>query len=159
MTAVGRLHLAQVNVGRLRAEPGDPLVAGFVDNVDRINALGEASPGFVWRFGADDDGIGALDVQLWPDDPLLAVNATVWQSHEQLMAYVLQSEHVDFLRRRREWFEPLDRPATAAWWVEPGHVPSPAELRSRLEHLWVHGPTPVAFEVHRPLPQQLAPLP
>lgn len=153
------LWIAQVNVGRLVAPPGDPLVAEFVDNVERLNALGEAAPGFVWRLGADTPGIGALDVQLWPEDPRLAVNATIFQTHQQLMDYVLTGVHGTFLRRRREWFERPTRATSAAWWVEPGVIPPPSEFRARIEHLWEHGPTPVAFELHRPLPQELAPLP
>ena len=33
----------------------------------------------------------------------------------------------------------------ALWWVDPGHVPTVAEAKERLEHLGAHGPTPFAF--------------
>jgi hypothetical protein len=32
-------HLAQLNIGRLRAEVDDPSIAEFMDNLDSINAL------------------------------------------------------------------------------------------------------------------------
>jgi hypothetical protein len=32
-------HLAQVNIGRVKASMEDPLRAGFVTRLDRINAL------------------------------------------------------------------------------------------------------------------------
>jgi hypothetical protein len=42
-------HLAEINVGRLRAPVDHPMIADFKDNLDRINALADGQPGFVWR--------------------------------------------------------------------------------------------------------------
>ena len=42
-------HIAQLNIGRFRFPTDDPRMAGFMDNLDRVNALAERSPGFVWR--------------------------------------------------------------------------------------------------------------
>ena len=42
-------HLAQVNVARLAAPLDSPQLAGFVANLQPINAIADASPGFVWR--------------------------------------------------------------------------------------------------------------
>jgi hypothetical protein len=42
-------HLAQINIGRLMAPLDDPKIAGFVAQLDPINALADAAPGFVWR--------------------------------------------------------------------------------------------------------------
>ena len=42
-------HLAQINVAHVRGGPEDAFMAGFFDNLDRINKLAEDSPGFVWR--------------------------------------------------------------------------------------------------------------
>ena len=33
----------------------DERFAGFVDNLDRINALAESSPGFIWRYVSTDN--------------------------------------------------------------------------------------------------------
>jgi hypothetical protein len=44
-----KFELAQVNIGRLRAPVDHPMIKDFFDNLDPINALAEASPGFVWR--------------------------------------------------------------------------------------------------------------
>ncbi|MEL6288602.1 MAG: DUF3291 domain-containing protein, partial [Pseudomonadota bacterium] len=49
------MHLAQLNIGHLRYPIDDPRIADFVANLDRINAVAERSPGFVWRF-KDDTG-------------------------------------------------------------------------------------------------------
>ena len=39
--------LAQLNIARARDELDSPVVADFVANLDRINALGEATAGFI----------------------------------------------------------------------------------------------------------------
>ena len=53
-------HLAQLNVARLRAPLDDPLIADFVDNLERVNALGERSPGYVWRLQTDEGDATAV---------------------------------------------------------------------------------------------------
>ena len=42
-------HLAQVNIGRVVAPVDDPKMAEFMAQLDEVNALAEAAPGFVWR--------------------------------------------------------------------------------------------------------------
>ena len=42
-------QLAELNIARAAAPMDDPVMADFVANLDRINAIGDASPGFVWR--------------------------------------------------------------------------------------------------------------
>jgi len=41
MTAQPTQHLAQLNIGRLRYEVGDPRMADFVDNLARVNAIAD----------------------------------------------------------------------------------------------------------------------
>ena len=96
-------HLAQVNIGRLRARVDDPLIADFVAALDRINALADAAPGFVWRLQTEDGN--ATAIRPADDDELLAINLSVWESVEALADYVYRSAHVELMRRRREWFE------------------------------------------------------
>ncbi|MDQ2676871.1 MAG: DUF3291 domain-containing protein, partial [Actinomycetota bacterium] len=42
-----RYHLAQLNIGRLVAPVDSPLVAEFMALLDPINAIADATPGFV----------------------------------------------------------------------------------------------------------------
>jgi hypothetical protein len=143
-------HIAQINVGRLRAEPPDPLVAEFMASLDRINALAEASPGYVWRL--KDDNNNATSIRVF-DDPRIAVNMSVWESVEALQAFAYRSEHVSFFRRREEWFEHFGAPYMALWWVPAGHVPPALEGRERLALLAKHGPGPAAFTFKDRFPQ------
>jgi len=52
-------QLAQLNIGTIKAPLDTPLMADFTNNLDRINALAEASEGFVWRL-KDDSGNAGL---------------------------------------------------------------------------------------------------
>ncbi|HXQ14740.1 MAG TPA: DUF3291 domain-containing protein [Caulobacteraceae bacterium] len=136
-------HLAQVNVGRLLAPVDDPRIDDFRNSLDTINAVADAQPGFVWRLKGE--GNNATDLRPDANDALQAVNASVWESPDQLAAFVYRSEHRNFVRRRLEWFEEATQPILALWWVAAGHTPSLAECLERLAHLRAHGPTPHAF--------------
>jgi hypothetical protein len=150
---VSGFQLAQVNIGRLVAPIGDDRVKDFRDNLGRINALAETQPGFVWR--ATGEGDDATDIQPYESDPTIAFNASVWESPEHLAAFAFRTDHRAFVRRRAEWFAPLDVAYLALWWVPAGHRPSVAECVERLEHLRAHGPTPHAFDfkIRFPAPQ------
>jgi hypothetical protein len=136
-------HLAQVNIGRLRAPVEHPMIAEFVAGLDRINALADGAPGFMWRLQTEDGN--ATAIRPIDDDELLAINMSVWESVEALADYVYRSDHVTFMRRRREWFERFDRSYVALWWVPMGAIPTVPEAMDRIAHLDRHGPTPTAF--------------
>jgi hypothetical protein len=133
--------LAQFNVAHMKAPLTDPLMKGFVDGLERINALAEAAPGFVWRL-QDDAGDATAHRPLGEHT---LVNLSVWSDALALKEYVYRSDHIDYLRARREWFEPMREAWAVMWWVPRGHRPSVAEAIERLEHLRAHGATPHAF--------------
>ena len=58
-------HLAQVNIGRLRARVDDPLIVDFAAALDRINALADAAPGFIWRLQTEDGNATAIRAFEW----------------------------------------------------------------------------------------------
>jgi hypothetical protein len=135
-------HLAQVNIGRPRGEMTDPVMAEFVAQLPGINALADASPGFVWRLQTEDGDATAVRPY---EDPGILINLSVWESLPALRDYVYRSAHAGVMRRRREWFERFDRIYVALWWIPAGHRPSVAEAVERLAHLERHGPTAFAF--------------
>lgn len=139
-------QLAQVNIGRLRDHIDSPLIAEFKAGLEPINALAERSPGFVWRLVGE--GGDATDIQAF-DDPLMAINMSVWTDMAALGAFVYRSEHLGFMRRRREWFDHMDV-YMALWWVPAGHRPSAAEGREKVELIARLGPTPEAFTFRHP---------
>jgi hypothetical protein len=60
------MQLAQVNIGRILAPMDSPVMAEFKANLDPINALAEATPGFVWRLQSDSGN--ATDI-VYSEDP------------------------------------------------------------------------------------------
>ena len=107
-------HLAQANIAVLRYAYDDPQIAEFVDNLDRINALADSAPGFVWRRIND---VGDAEVQAIFGEDDLIFNMSVWESRELLYDYVYKTAHVDILRKRGNWFMPQKRPIIALWWL------------------------------------------
>jgi hypothetical protein len=135
-------HLAQINVARAVAPIDDPVMAEFVAQLDAVNAIADASPGFVWRLQSESGN--ATDIQAYAD-PKIIINMSVWESAEALFDYVYKSDHLSVLRRRRDWFERANRPIMALWWIEAGQTPSVEDGVARLDYLAEHGPTERAF--------------
>jgi heme-degrading monooxygenase HmoA len=144
-----RYHLAQVNIARLRAPLDTPLLADFVAALTPINALADDSPGFVWRLQTENGD--ATTVRAFDDERIL-VNLSVWESLEALADFTYRSAHTAVMRRRREWFHPMQELYLALWWVPAGHQPSLDEARARLAHLDEHGATSAAFTFRAPFP-------
>jgi len=140
---VNRFHLAQVNVGRIRAPLDDPIMEGFRTQLDPINALADRSPGFVWRLQTEDGN--AMAIRPYAADDRMAINMSVWESLDALQQFVYKTAHVGPLRDRKQWFEPMDGPILALWWIPAGHIPTIDEAKERLQHLKEHGPTLAAF--------------
>src|SRR4051794_31164083 len=127
----------------------DPSMAGFVEQLDPINALADAWPGFVWRLQTEEGN--ATAIRAFEDD-LMLVNMSVWESVEALAEFVYRSGHVDVMRRRREWAIHMAEAYMCLWWIPAGDIPTIEEAKQRLEHLRDHGPTPRAFTFKRRFP-------
>ena len=135
-------HLAQLNIARFKMPLDEPAMAGFVAELDPINALADGAPGFVWRLQTEEGN--ATSIRAFDDD-LLLVNMSLWESVEALADFVYRSDHIRVMRRRREWATHMREAYMVLWWVEAGDIPTVDEAKERLEHLREHGPTPAAF--------------
>ena len=134
-------HLAQINVGKMVAPQGDPVVQPFFDALDAVNALAEASPGFVWRLVGE--GNSATDIHATVD-PLLLLNMSVWTDADSLFGFVYRSGHTPVMAQRRNWFARFDGSHQALWWIPAGTIPTINDGLSRLGTLDRFGPTPHA---------------
>lgn len=146
---MARFHLAQVNIGRIRAPLEDPIMDGFRTQLDPINALADRSPGFVWRLQTEDGN--AMAIRPYADERM-AINMSVWESLDALQQFVYRSGHVQPLRDRKQWFEPIEGPILVLWWIPVGHIPTVAEAQERLQLLTDRGPSPEAFTFRAPFP-------
>ena len=57
-------HIVQANIARMRAPMDDPKMAGFVERLEPLNALADASPGFVWRLQTEEGDATEVHWQL-----------------------------------------------------------------------------------------------
>ena len=140
-------QIAHFNVARLRYPPGDPRVAGFIDNVPKINAIAERSPGYVWRWSDEAAAISdAFAFQAVDNDVRLAISLSVWTSVEDLWHFVNKTMHGSFLRRRSEWFEAWSGPNYVVWPHSDTEPPTVADGWARLKLLAEQGASPAAYD-------------
>lgn len=144
--------LAQLNVAALRAPLDTPELAGFVEQLDHVNALADAAPGFVWRLvGPGHHMLGSLEGHE------AIVNLSVWTSTDALQTFTYgnrqaPSRHRQVMARRREWFHRMAGPHQVLWWVPEGHLPSVDEAMERLDTLRQRGPSVAAFNFRAQFP-------
>ncbi|SPE41703.1 conserved hypothetical protein [Candidatus Sulfopaludibacter sp. SbA3] len=142
-------HVAQVNIGRIKAPLDDPRMAGFMTRLDEFNALADASPGFVWRLQTSEGNATYFRPY---DDERTLLNMSVWSNVDDLKRYVYHTGHAELLRHRHEWFEVFAGAYAALWWVPVGHIPGIDEAKKRIAYLDAHGPTQFAFTFKQTFP-------
>lgn len=134
-------ELAQLNIAAMKESLDSPGMAEFVANLDRINALADVAPGFVWRLESDDGDA----TEFRPLGDMTLVNLSVWKDLAALNNFVYQSGHVEIMRRRAQWFDRMREAYVVLWWIPQGHRPTTDEAIARLEYLRTNGPTDAAF--------------
>jgi hypothetical protein len=120
----------------------DEIMEGFVRRLDPVNAVADASLGFVWRYETEDEE--PEEVRVFGNESIL-FNMSVWESIEDLEAFVYSSNHLEVLQKKSQWFERSTRAPLVLWWVEAGHIPSVEEAKQHFDMLWRNGPSAAAF--------------
>ena len=143
-----RFELAQLNIAIMKEPLESPGMADFVANLDRINALADGSPGFLWRLETEEGDATALR----PLGDTTLINMSVWRDIESLNSFVYRSAHSEIMRRRREWFDRMREAYLVLWWVPAGHRPSVSEAVAKLGLLRAKGPTAEAFNFGNAFP-------
>ncbi len=143
-------HLAQYNIAWIVAPLDSPAMADFTDNIAAINQLAEQAPGFIWRHQTEDGDSTAIRVR---DDDQIIINFSVWQDAESLFQFAFYSGHVDYYRRRNEWFTHEDEPYAVLWWVPAGHAPTVEEAEAKLAELKRNGVSQAAFTFKKRFPE------
>ncbi len=139
---MNKLSIAQLNIAKMLAPLDSPVMADFVNNLNRINALAESSEGFIWRL--KDDANNATSIKIYNDD-FLIVNMSVWKDIDSLFRFAYQTQHLEIFKRRNEWFEKMKEMHMALWYVDQNHKPTTIEAEERLDYLRANGDTPFAF--------------
>ena len=146
---MNKYHLAQINVAQAVADIDSDVMTGFVSRLDEINAIADASPGFIWRLQSEDGD--ATSIQVFDDD-LMLVNISVWESIETLRDFVYKSIHIELLQGRDAWFNQMGSLHMALWWIPEGHIPTEQEGTGKLEDIRQHGSSTKAFTFGKPYP-------
>ena len=146
---MAKYHMAQVNIARMKAPLDSPLMTGFVERLDEINALADRSRGFVWRLQTAEGNSTYLRPY---DDDRILFNLSVWETVDALKDFVYRTAHKQLVRQRQQWFEQFAGAYIALWWVPAGHIPGIEEAKKRLAYLDAHGPTQFAFGLKSVLP-------
>ncbi|HKQ70356.1 MAG TPA: DUF3291 domain-containing protein [Polyangiaceae bacterium] len=138
-----------MSISLARVPMGHPEMQSFVSQLSHVNGLADCAPGFVWRLTTEEgNSTGVRGFE----NPLIYLNMSLWESIDALFDFVYKSPHVVPFRDRRQWFEPMDGPATVLWWVPQGHLPTVREGRERLELLARVGPTVDGFDFRHRFP-------
>ena len=141
--------LAHMNVARLKAPIDDPCMSEFKLAMEPVNALSRATPGFVWSL--DDANLDYIyqreEVPVLNEDPFLMPQMSLWTDIESIQHFAFKSGHAIYLKRKREWFVPIDSPYTVCWW-RPAEMdcPSLKEAFDKLNILKLDGPSLDAFD-------------
>lgn len=135
-------HLAQVNIARMLAPLGEPIMEGFVRKIGEINLLAENSKGFIWRMKSENDNTIASDIF---QDEMLHINMSVWESVEDLKQFVYHTRHSVGVRRGAEWFQKMSTMYIALWWIPINHIPTLYEAKQKLDFLNQNGESEIAF--------------
>ena len=146
------MHLALINIAKAKYPMDDPRMSGFVNNLDAVNKAADRSPGFVWRL-VDNVTLGATAIQAF-DDPKIITNMAVWESMEALEDYTYRTIHKRVFASRNDWFERMDGPHMALWWIEQGTLPSVEDGKARLQMIVQNGSAAEAFTFGSPFSSQ-----
>jgi Domain of unknown function (DUF3291) len=144
-------ELAQVNIARLAAALDSPALADFVANLEPVNAAADSAPGFIWRLQDESGDATAITAFEWDAEGSagVIVNLSVWRDADALADFVFGDRHRSVLRRRRDWFQPMQEAYLACWWVRAGERPTTGDAEQRVRHLRAHGPTSTAFTLRQ----------
>ncbi len=142
------MHLALINIAKAKYPMDDPRMSGFVNNLDAVNKAADRSSGFVWRLMGNVTSSATSIVAF--DDPAIIINMAVWESMEALENYTYRTIHKRVFAGRNDWFERLDGPHMALWWIKEGEKPTIVEGKRRLQMIADNGSSPEAFTFGAP---------
>ena len=139
-----KYHLAHLNLAKLRAPIDDPLIKEFKDGIDIINALAERSQGFIWRLKEDDQYTTNSSYKIMGDE-MIIFTLSVWENWNALKLFTYNTDHAEYFKKRKLWFEKLESNNYVLWHIKIDHIPTLAEGLSRLKFLHNKGETSKAF--------------
>ena len=144
-------HLAQVNIARMIEPLDSEKLSGFVSELDSVNAMADAAPGFVWRLKTEEGNATSLRAFEWDIDGSAGVltNMSVWESFEALKEFVYSPGHLEVLRQKKNWFHHMADATLALWWMPAGSLPTLDEAEAKIRQIRKNGPSQAVFDLSR----------
>jgi len=119
----------------LVADKGDPIIADFYSNIDRVHEIAERTPGFICNF--DEMTRGEQGKHLLPDRDLnrdrIVISFTMWEDIPSLARFTYKTLHNRMLEQRVTWSEKHAGPTMVIF--EVADRSKPPTLREACEHL------------------------
>ncbi|MEP3630612.1 MAG: DUF3291 domain-containing protein [Hyphomicrobiales bacterium] len=136
-------HIAELNLSEWKIDANSDAARGFLDNVDKVNAVADRAKGFVWRLLDEQrDEFGRNPVC---DTDNVLMTLSVWESAEDLEDFVWNTVHKRIYNRKNDWFGKMTGHELIMWWVDEGDIPTLENARERMDHLNEFGNTDFAF--------------
>ena len=136
-------HLAQINIAHMKGvNLEDSIMKGFTSRIDEINQIAESHDGFIWRLKDENDNATSFNPF---DNEQLIINMSVWRDVSSFFQYVYHTSHKELIKGKKEWFNNLQKPHMAMWWIEAGHIPTLQEAKDKLALIEQHGANVEAF--------------
>ena len=137
-------QLAQINIARMKGvNIDDPIMKEFVDNLDHINQIAEQSDGFIWRLKDEENNATAFNPY---NDEQVIINISVWQDFETFRNFIFKSKHIEYMKRRKEWFQSFGKAYTCMWWITAGAYPTIEQGVQKLDDLQKNGSSSQVFD-------------
>lgn len=138
------IFLCQFNIALMRFPFHSREMFAFRERLLSVNEEAAKAQGFRGQYSGLETAEGYL--MPWTEQPRILGNLSAWEDAPSLWSFTFQNvEHLDVMRRKRDWFERLPdalRPYNVLYWSD---VICLEEAMNRLAHLHQHGPTADAF--------------
>ena len=116
------MYLAQMNLSEILYPTTDPRFIKFNAGARLINQKIQSAKGYI------------CGEQIY-DDKVTFITRSVWQSPEDLAAFIYAGTHARFIDLAPMWFKPSDAATAAFWFTEDATLPSLDEAYAKLERL------------------------
>lgn len=137
-------YLAHVNIGLWKPDANRADYESFVEMGAHVNNHAATQKHLKWQFGTQfyqDPNVMRVFAE-----PRMILNLSVWDNFDALKVFVYQHAHLDAIKSRDSWFEKLEKPSYALWWVDENKMPTLEDAKEKLGLIEKLGSTAEAFD-------------
>lgn len=120
------MYLCQVNTSEILYPVADPRFLRFSAGARIINRKVQSAPGYICgdqRYDGNN----------------LFITRSVWESPQDLAAFIYSGIHQKFMKQAATWFKASTQPSLALWYSPDATLPDPDFCLAQLRKLVQHG--------------------